>query len=116
MTQNRKKVIDAIAYFEGMGFIKDLTSDKRHYAQILLDYAKENMDIHRDEVSEAKEILKKSGYQTDIMFNISDITDNYYCSEDIATTILEEAYDSIEKSIWEEIVYKCNHYEIQQKD
>ena len=116
MTQNKKQVIDAIAYFEGMGFIKDLTTDKRHYAQILVDYAKENMDMHRDEVYDAKQILKKAGYQTDIMFNVSDITYNYHCSEEKAKEILEETYDEMEQALWEEIVYKCYHYEIQQKD
>ena len=115
MTQNKKQVIDAIAYFEGMGFIKDLTTDKRHYAQILVDYAKENMDMHRDEISEAKQILKKAGYQTAI-FNTSDITDHFYCSEDMAHQILEEVYSDMDEDIWNEIVYKCNHYEIKQKD
>lgn len=116
MTQNKQQVKDAIAYFEDMGFIEELTSDKRHFVQTLINYAKENMDMDRDEVSDAKNILKKAGYQTDIMFNVSDITYNYYCSEEKAKEILEEAYDEMEKALWEEIVYKCYHYEIQQKD
>jgi len=115
MTQNKKQVIDAIAYFEGMGFIQDLTTDKRHYAQILVDYAKENMDMHRDEVYDAKQILKKAGYQIAI-FKVSDITDHFYCSEDMAHQILEEVYDDMDEDSWNEIVYKCNHYEIKQKD
>ena len=116
MTQNKKQVIDAIAYFEGMGFIQDLTTDKRHYAQILVDYAKENMDMHRDEVYDARIILEKAGYDTGTLYNIRDITDNFHCSESMAATILEEAYDEMEEEMWQHIVYKCNYYEKQQKD
>tara|TARA_R110000851_G_scaffold160786_1_gene304089 strand:+ start:13393 stop:13560 length:168 start_codon:yes stop_codon:yes gene_type:complete len=31
---------DAIWYFEGMGFLDELTSDKKHYVEILLKNAK----------------------------------------------------------------------------
>ena len=35
---------DAIWYFEEQGFIDELTSDKRHYVQVLIDYAKNTKD------------------------------------------------------------------------
>lgn len=116
MTQNKKQVKDAITYFEEMGFIEELTSDKRHYAQILIDYAKENMNMDRDEVYDAKQILKKAGYQTELILNTSDITYNFHCSEEKAKEILEESFDAMEQLLWDEVVHKCNHYEIKFKD
>ena len=115
MTQNKTQVKDAVTYFEHMGFIEELTTDKRYFVQTLINYAKENMDMDRDEVFDAKKILKKAGYQT-VMFNISDIMDHFYCSEDMAHKILDEVYSEMDGDIWNNIVYKCNHYEIQQKD
>ena len=115
MKQNKKQVKDAIDYFEGMGFIQDLTTDKKYYAQILVDYAKENINMHRDEVSKAKQILKKAGYQT-VMFKVSDITDNFYCPKDMANKILDEVYSEMDGDIWNGIVCKCILYGIQLKD
>ncbi len=115
MTQNKTQVRDAINYFEEMGFIEELTTDKRIFVQELINYAKENMNMDRNEVYDAKQILKKAGYQT-VMFNISDIMNHFYCSEDMAHQILEEVYSEMDEDIWNEIVYKCNHYEIKQKD
>jgi hypothetical protein len=43
MTQNKEQVRDAITYFEEMGFIEELTTDKRYFVQELINYAKENM-------------------------------------------------------------------------
>ena len=54
MTQNKTQVKDAVTYFENMGFIEELTTDKRHFVQTLINYAKENMDMDRDEVFDAK--------------------------------------------------------------
>jgi hypothetical protein len=113
---NRQQIVDAIAYFEGVGFIKDLTTDKRHYAQILLNHAKYTINASdAEEIFDAKNLLYKAGYQIAI-FNVSDITDHFYCSEDMAHQILEEVYDDMDEDSWNEIVYKCNHYEIKQKD
>lgn len=70
----------------------------------------------KKQITNAKKLLKDAGYQTDIMFNITDITYNYHCSEEVASEILEQTYEDTEQAIWEEIVYKCNYYEIQEKD
>ena len=35
---------DAIEYFEGQGFIEELTSDKAHYVAILIEHAKKTME------------------------------------------------------------------------
>ena len=115
MTQTKKQVKDAITYFEKMGFIEELTSDKRIFVQELINYAKENMDMDRDEVYDAKQILKKAGYQTELILNTSDITYNFHCSEDMAEQILEESFDEMENLLWSEIVDKCNYYEIKHK-
>ena len=37
MSENVKEAID---YFEHEGFIEELSSDKKHYVQILINYAK----------------------------------------------------------------------------
>ena len=116
MTQNKQQVKNAVTYFEDFGFIEELTTDKRHFVQTLINYAKENMNMDRDEVFDATEILKKAGYQTELMLNTSDITYNFYCSEDMAKKILEESFDAMEQLLWDEVVHRCNHYEIKLKD
>ena len=68
------------------------------------------------QIDEAKQILKKAGYQTELMLNTSDITFNFHCSEDKAEEILEESFDAMEQLLWDEVVNKCYYYEIQYKD
>ena len=68
------------------------------------------------QIDNAKQILKKAGYQTELMLNTSDITYNFYCSEDMAEKILEESFDAMEQLLWDEVVHRCNHYEIKLKD
>jgi hypothetical protein len=113
---NRQQITDAIFYFKEMGFIEELTNDKRHFTEILINHAKYTINAtDSEEIFDAKNLLYKAGYQT-VMFNVSDITDHFYCSEDMAHQILEEVYSEMDEDIWNEIVYKCNHYEIKQKD
>ena len=68
------------------------------------------------QIDKAKQILKKAGYQTELMLNTSDITFNFHCSEDKAEEILEESFDAMEQLLWDEVVNKCYYYEIQYKD
>ena len=41
-------VEEAIMYFEEMGFIEDLTTDKAHYVSILIEHAKKTIDYEQN--------------------------------------------------------------------
>jgi len=40
-----EKVIEAIEYFYTQGFIEELTTDKKYYTEILIDFAAEKLNI-----------------------------------------------------------------------
>jgi hypothetical protein len=69
------------------------------------------------ELNDAAQKLIKSGFtQIKNLYHISDIQDHFYCPKHMAEKILDEAYEQMEREIWDSIVYKCYHYEIPQKD
>ena len=54
--------------------------------QEILDYAKEHLSV-----IEAKEILYKKGYYISKLFHVSDVTEFYHTSNEIAYNVLDKA-------------------------
>jgi hypothetical protein len=46
-----------------------------------------------NEIEKALKVLKDAGYQTDNLWHINDVKDNYNCTEEQAMEVLVEALD-----------------------
>ncbi len=105
-----KDLKDAIGYFEEMGFIEELTSDKRHYVEILIAHAKKD--------SEPKKVLEEQGFYTENLWCVEDVTTKYNCTDEEAQEVLDSALtnDATMNQIWFAIHFKASDMGLEDKD
>ncbi len=68
-------------------------------------------------VEEAKQVLRKAGYQVDNLWHIEDVKVNYDCTDDEAMEVLEKALGSsstIER-IWFVVDYVARENNLEEK-
>jgi hypothetical protein len=55
--------------------------------------------MNNEEINQAKEVLRKAGYNVESLWHVQDVTDRYECDEETAYDILTNALDrSIERT------------------
>jgi hypothetical protein len=85
--------------------------------QEILDYAKEHLSVIVS-VIEAKEILYKKGYYISKLFHVSDVTEFYQCSNEVAYNVIDKAIlmnDHVMEEIWYAIEKAAKEFNLEPK-
>jgi hypothetical protein len=81
--------------------------------QEILEYAKEHLSV-----VEAKEILYKKGYYISKLFHVSDVTEFYQCSNEVAYNVIDKAFlmnDHVMEEIWYAIEKAAKEFNLEPK-
>lgn len=63
--------------------------------------------MNHEEITKAKEVLRKAGYHVDSLWHIQDITDRYECDADKAYEILTMVLDTNIDKVFDSIHYQA---------
>ena len=67
---------------------------------------------------QAKQVLKDAGYCVENLLHVSDVTDNYHCTESQAADVLSEALDNqwVHSQMWAVVIDEAERMEYKNKD
>tara|TARA_R110000751_G_scaffold131443_1_gene233781 strand:- start:154 stop:369 length:216 start_codon:yes stop_codon:yes gene_type:complete len=67
---------------------------------------------------QAKQVLKNAGYCVENLLHVSDVTDNYHCTESQASEVLSEALSNqwITEQMWAVVTDEAERLEYKNKD
>ena len=71
-----------------------------------------------NEIEKARQVLQEAGYQTDNLWHINDVKDNYNCTDEQAMEILVQALDNdaTMEQIWFSINFHAEEIDLTRKE
>jgi len=78
----------------------------------------ENQQDYYERISQAKELLRESGYYIYSMYHIEDVQSHYECTDSEAMDILDQALDNdgTANQVWESIRYFAEDMGLKEKE
>jgi hypothetical protein len=71
--------------------------------------------MNHEEIDQAKEVLRKAGYNVESLWHVQDVTDRYECDEETAYDILTNALDRSIERTFDVISDEAMFYELKEK-